>query len=164
MRIRFLLFVIMLTTMASATAGEFLLMNFELVSGANVLHRGKLFITEKTDSWSKGLRRSYLKLRCEQKSPEGMLKTYSTVDLFDGLTISHQLVKNKVNLTVTLSSVKPRLIEIRALSRDECRDMSPIITSQTRAYSFAAAASGETLLFSDDITFKYTLQPLVEKN
>ena len=163
MRIRFFLFAIILTTTASATAGERLLMNFEIVSGANTLHWGKVFVTEKKSSWSKGLKRSYLKLRCQQKDTEGMRKTYSTVDLFDGLRISHQRVENKIKLTVILSTVKPRLTEIRALSRDECKDMSPIVTSVTKSYNIPAAGSGETLLLSEDITFRYTLQSPINK-
>lgn len=162
MVMRYLLLAIVLTASLSATAGEPLLMNFELASGENTLHRGKIFITEKKDTWSKGLRRSYLKLRCEQKDAKDVQKTYSTVDHFDGLKVSHQLVKNKVKLTITRSAVKPRLDEIRALPRGECKEMLPIVTSVTQSYSFPVDGSGETLLFSEGITFKYTLQPLTK--
>lgn len=164
MVIRFMLLGIILTTAASVTAGELLLMNFELASGKSTLHRGKVFITEKKSTWSKGLKRSYLKLRCEQKGndTEGVRKLYSTVDLFDGLSISHQRAENKVILTVVRSAVKTRLAEIRALSRNECKDMSPIVSSVTKSYNFPADGSGETMLFKEDITFKYTLQSLAK--
>lgn len=163
MKLRFLLLVLVLSASASASAGEILLLNFEFVSGSSTLHRGKVFVTEEKHTWSKGLRRSYLKLRCEQKDTGGVRKLYSTVDLFDGLSVYHQQVENNIKLTVTRSTVKPRLAEIRALARNECKDMSPVVSEVTKSYSLPVAGSGETLLFSDNETFKYTLQSIAKK-
>lgn len=162
MIIRFLLLAIILTASTGAAADDKWIMSFELASEAKTLYRGNILLAGKKMSWSKGLQRSYLRLRCEQKDAKEVLKTYSTVDLFDGLRLSYQLVENKVKLSVTHSTVKSRLAEIHALSSGECREMLPIVTSATQSYSLPVNGSGETLLFSEDVTFKYTLQPLTK--
>ncbi len=68
MKLRFLLFSIILTTTTSAAAGELLLLNFVLTTnGTNTLQRGKVFVTEKMHTWSKGLKLSYLDCAVSRK-------------------------------------------------------------------------------------------------
>lgn len=165
MIIRFLLFAILFTATVSASATEQFLVNFELVrDGSSVLERGKLLVSEKPHTWSKGLKRSYLKLRCQQTETGKMQKLYSTVDLFDGLSVSHQLVANNVELTVVSSAIKPRLAEIHALSKSECKEMSPIVTTVSQKYIFPATdGTKDSWSFSENNTFQVTIKLMSEK-
>ena len=164
MIIRFFLLAIFLTTTTTAIATEQFLLNFELVKGGTIIERGKILVSQKPHTWSKGLKRSYLRLRCQQKKTGEMQKLYSTVDHFNGLSVRHQLVANNLELTVVRSAVKPRLAEIHALSKSECKDMSPIVTKVTQSYSYPAIGiTKESRPFSDNITFRITTQLLSEK-
>lgn len=51
---------------------------------------------------------------------------------FAGLSVTHQLVGGNIELTVVRKVVQPRLIEIRALGKSECRDLSLVVTSTTQ--------------------------------
>lgn len=165
MIVRFLLFCIFLTATTSVIATEQFLINFELVRGGNPPERGIILVSEKQHTWSKGLKRSYLRLRCQQTEAEKIQKLYSTVDLFAGLSVSHQLVENKVQLTVVRTDVKPRLDEIRALPKNECKELSPIVTTVTQHYSFSSIIDGarETWHFSENATFQVTGKLMREK-
>ena len=54
-----------------------------------------------------------------------------------GMPVTHQLAEGNVELTVVRSVVQPRLTEIRALARSECKDLAPIITTATETSTFA---------------------------
>lgn len=164
MIVRFLLFGLFLTVTTSVFATEQLLINFELVRGSNPPERGTILVSEKPHSWSKGLKRSYLRLRCQQTEAEIIQKLYSTEDHFAGLRVSHQRVANNVELTVVRTDVKPRLAEIRALPKNECKELSPIVTTATQHYSFSLIDDArETWQFSEDSTFRVTGQLMREK-
>ena len=161
---RFLLFGIFLTVATSAIAEEQFLVNFELVKGGTIVERGKILVSEKPHIWSKGLKRSYLKLHCQQKETGGVQKLYSTVDLFYGLSVSHQRVEDNIQLTVVRSMIKPRLAEIHALAKNECSDMSPVVSKVTQTYSYSAKATfNEQRPFSEDISFRVTIKLMSEK-
>ena len=162
MIIRLLLFGIFFTTMTSASAVEYFMLNFELTQGKNIIAQGRTFVSKKPHSWSKGLKRSYLKLRCDKRESGKMQQSYSTVDYFAGLSVTHQLVENSVELTVVRDVVQSRLSEIRALTKSECKDMSPIVTTTTQTYSFSAIdGHKESLPFGENMIFRTTLQSVV---
>lgn len=162
--IRFLLFGMFLTTTTSVISAEQFLVNFELVRGKGEFERGEILVSEKSHTWSKGLKRSYLRLRCQQTDKGAIQKRYSTVDLFAGLSVSHQLVANNVELTVVRTAVKPRLTEIHALPKGECKEMSPIVTTVTQHYSFSSIdGARETWQFSENETFQVTGELMREK-
>ena len=101
-----------------------------------MLERGNILVSQELHTWSKWLKRSYLRLRCQQTETGKTQKLYSTVDHFDGLSVSHQLAGNNIELKVVHSMVKPRLAEIHALPKNECKDMSPIVTTVSQNYIF----------------------------
>jgi len=138
MTVRLLLTGILFATVLSAYAADRLVMKFELIHDDKVVDWGKAIVTQEPHIWSKGIKRSYLKLRCHQKEPGRMEKLYSTVDYFTGLRVTHQLVGKNIELTVIRNVVQQRLAEIRALPKKECRDLSPIATTQSETYSFPA--------------------------
>lgn len=154
MIIRFLLFSIFLIMTTSAIAAEQLLLDFKLTQGERNIGAGKVLVSQKLNIWSKGVKRSYLKLRCQQLKTGKVEKLYSTADHFDGLQITHQLVEGKLELIVVRNTVQPRLVEIRALSKKECRDMSPVVSTTTETYSFPAKDGiNESRPFGENMTF-----------
>lgn len=50
----------------------------------------------------------------------------------------HQLAGNNVELIATRTGVKPRLAEIRPPAMNECKDLSPVVTTTTQAYILPA--------------------------
>ena len=66
---------VMLCAQAGITsaAGRFFI-KFELMQDAVVINRGNDYVTEKSHSWSKGLKSSYLKLRCDRTEPNKLKK------------------------------------------------------------------------------------------
>lgn len=164
MRIRFLLFAILLTTVTSVSAVEQFLVKFEHVKDGSMLERGNILVSQALHTWSKGLKRSYLKLRCQQMEAGKIQKLYSTVDHFAGFSVSHQLVGNNIELKVERSVVKPRLAEIHALPKNECKDMSPIVTTVSQSYSFPAIdGTKESQPFRENTTFQVTIKLMSEK-
>ena len=158
---RLLLVSILLSMAASASAIERILVSFELRQGESKVEWGQAFVSHKQKTWSKGLKRSYLKLHCKQQESGKTQKMYSTVDHFSGLRVIHQLVEGNIDLTVVRTVVQPRLIEIRALARAECKDLSPIITTTTETYSFDVKDPGNVpRSFGENMTFRATLQSL----
>lgn len=159
--LRFILFGMFLITMTSASAAERFLLEFELTKGESSIESGKVFITQKQRTWSKGLQRSYLRLRCQPEVSGEVKKLYSTVDHFAGLRITHQLAGDNIALTVVRSLVQPRLTEIRALARSECKDMSPIVTTTTQSYSiFAKDGDSASRPFGEQMAFRIRLQSI----
>ena len=117
--------------------------------------------TLKQHTWSKGLQRSYLKLRCKQLESGKTEKLLSTVDHFDGFRVTHQLAENEVVLTVVRTIVQPRLTEIRALAKNECKDLSPIVTTTTLSFTLPAVdGNTESCPFGENMIFRATLQSL----
>ena len=164
MKIRLLLLGILLATATSVIAADQFLLNFSLVQDGNILERGNILVSQKSHTWSKGLKRSYLKLRCQQMETGKIQKLYSTVDHFDGFSVNHQLAGNYIELTVVRSTVKPRLAEIHALPKSDCKDMSPIVTTVSKDYSFPAIdGTKESRSFSEKTTFQVTIKLMSEK-
>ncbi len=164
MFIRYLLFGLFLTVTATANSAERFALKVELTQGEKLIERGNSIVTRKAYTWSKGVKRSYLRLRCDLTKPGKLGKLYSTVDHFAGLRVTHQLTEDGVELTVVRTIVQPRLTEIRALAMNECKDLSPIVTSTTLSYNFPAQdGSTETRLFGTDMNFRTTLQSVEQK-
>ncbi|MFW2373270.1 MAG: hypothetical protein ACN4GM_09120 [Gammaproteobacteria bacterium] len=164
MIIRLLLLASFITMAGNANATQRFVLDFSLIQGETKIESGKLVATKKFNTWSKGVKRSYLKLRCHQNTTGKIEKLYSTVDYFDGLTISHQLLAGKVELTVVRNSVQPRLLEIRALSRTECKDMSPVVSTTSETYSFPANDGlSESRPFGENMIFRVVLLALSEQ-
>lgn len=159
--LRFTLFVALLATSISVYAAERFLMDFEFTAGEYTVDRGKAIISDKKHTWNKGIERSFLKLTCEQKKTGKIEKIYSTVDYFTGLSVTHQLVDNNVEITVVRSAVQPRLTEIRALPEGECKDLSPLVTTITKSYIFPAKNdTDESRPFDAATTFRVQMQSL----
>ena len=138
-------------------------MKIELTQADKLIDRGNAIISHKQKTWRKGLKRSYLKLQCDLKEQGKLKKMYSTEDHFDGLRVTHQLAGNNVELTVVRTVVQPRLVEIRALARNECKDLSPVVTTTTQTYSFAAEHGlDESSPFGENIIFRVALQSVGE--
>jgi len=157
MSLRFILIGIFFTTTTSINAAERFQMNFKLTQEDNIIEWGKTIVSRKPHTFSKGLKSSYLKLRCQQQSPGEILKLYSIVDHFSGLQLTHQLIGNNIELNVVRSVVQARLIEIRALTRKECKDMSPIVTTTTKSYRFPLKNNmSESHPFGENMTFHIT--------
>jgi len=161
MIIRFILFGIFLTVATYVSAAEQFQLSFKLTQNGKIIEQGNAVISQKLHSWNKGIKSSYLKLRCHELKSGVMQKRYTTVDHFNGLVVTHQLVENNVKLTVVRNVVQPRLIEIRALTKSECREMSPVVSTTTQVYSFHVNDSIiESSLFGENMTFQVTLKPV----
>lgn len=159
----FLLFGILITAAACAGATERFSMGIELSQAGKVIERGRVLVSGEQHTWSKGLQRSYLRLRCNELDSGKTKKLFSTVDHFSGLRVTHQSVGNNVDLTVVQTSVQPRLAEIRALARDECKELSPIVTTTRQTYRFAAEdGMHESRPFGEGMLFLVTLRSLGE--
>lgn len=156
---RILLLGLLFCTSHNLYAAERYLLRFEITQGVQKVDSGKTYITKKKDTWSRGLRSSYLVLSCHHKDDRMMEKRFSTVDHFDGLRISHQLDGDQVILEVVRNKVKPRLTEIRALPRNSCKDLAPIVTSHKANYRLAAN-DGITEIhpFGEGMSIKFSLQ------
>ena len=159
MTIRFFLLSMLLTLAASASADERFQLNFELTQDEKKIDWGRTFVSQKPHTWSKGLKRSYLKLSCKQQASGKSQKLYSTVDHFAGLLVTTQLAGDSVELTVVRNIVQPRLVEIRALAKSECKDLSPIVTKTSETYIFPAEDGiDEPRHFGENMTFRVTLR------
>ena len=66
MKIRLLGFGILLTTVTSVIAAEHFQVKFEHIQEGKVIERGNILVSKKPHTWSKGLKLSYLRLRCQQ--------------------------------------------------------------------------------------------------
>lgn len=158
---RFLVLSLFLTTGTYVYGGNPYVLNFNLSSNDELLYRGEINVSTTPHTWSKGLQRSYLRLRCHQQESGKVEKLYSTIDHFAGFRVTHQLIEKSVKITATYSTIEPRLTEIRALPKGECRDLSPIVTSTTEVYSLSAKETvDESLSFGQNKRFKVKLQRL----
>lgn len=157
MKISIILSSVLLTFFTSVFAANQYLATFELKRGVTEIDRGKILVTDKRQTWSRGLKRSYLLLRCQPSETGKIQKLLSTEEHFSGLTVSHQLVDGNVDITVRRSSVTPRLDEIHALPKGECKELLPLVTIVTKQYSFSASEGARgTWLFSENATFRIT--------
>lgn len=158
---RLLVLSMFLATGALVYAGSPYVLNFDLSSNHNQVYRGEINVSNNTHTWSKGLQRSYLRLRCHPQESGKMEKLYSTVDHFAGFRVTHQLVEKNIEITATYSNVQPRLVEIRALPKGECMDLSPVVSTTTEVYSFPAKEGvDESLPFGKGMVFNVKLRPL----
>ncbi len=158
---RLLALSLFLTTGTLVYAGNPYVLNFDLSSNDKQVYRGEINVSNKPHTWSKGLQRSYLRLRCQQQESGKIEKLYSTVDHFAGFRVTHQLVEKNVKITATHSTIQPRLTEIRALPKGECMDLSPIVTTTTEVYSLPAKETvDESLSFGKNMRFNVKLQRL----
>lgn len=132
--------------------------NFALMQNDVVINRGNDYATTKKHTWSRGMKRSYLKLSCDKTAPGKMIKLFSTVDHFAGLRVTHQLVEDRIELTVVRSMVQDRRIEIHDLPKDQCDDLAPVLTTVTETYSFPAKhGTSEVRGFGETMDFKFSI-------
>ncbi|MFT6900121.1 MAG: hypothetical protein ACJAXS_000276 [Colwellia sp.] len=140
------------------SATDKLIVNFELMQDKSLQSQGNVLITSKLTTWNKGLRSSYLQLKCRKLENGKTEKLFSSIDYFDGLKVTHQMLNDEVELTVVHSRVRPQAIEIHKLPDDECKDMSPIVTTTVETYKFKAKKSlTESYSFGKNMTFSYSL-------
>ena len=159
--IRLLLLVTLLTTVVSAHAAERFLLSFEFAKGDKIIERGKPIVSQNQRVWKKGLQRNFLKLSCGQDKSGKLKRIYSTVDYFTGIEITHQLVENYIELTAIRTVAQARLPEIRALKENECKELSPLITSTTKTYKIPAENGFEkTYPYDENINFHAKLQSI----
>lgn len=155
---RFLLFGFLLTTMTCVSATERFSLKIDLTQSEKVVERGMALVSPKRRTWSRGLQRSYLKLRCNRLESGEMEKLLSTVDHFAGLRVTHQLTENEVVLSVVRTVVQPRQLEIRALAKNECKELSPIVTTTTLSFRLPAEdGKSESRPFGEKMVFRATL-------
>ena len=101
------------------------------------LEQGIVHVSRITRTWSNCLQRSYLKMRCKSRESGKIEKLYSTEDHFHGLRVTHQLQDKQIKLTVVQTNVQPRLLEIRSVLKDECKNLAPIVTKTSETYRFS---------------------------
>ena len=148
--------IIMLSGLAGiVSAAERYYIKFELMQDDVVINRGNDYVTSKRHTWSRGLKSSYLRLRCAQTVPGKLKKMYSTVDHFAGLRVTHQLVADRIELTAVRSTVQNRRIEIHDLPKDQCEDLAPVLTTVTETYSYPAKYGTDELRgFGETMDFR----------
>ena len=100
-----------------------------------------------------------MKIRCEQQKSGEVKKLYSTVDLFAGLLVFHQIVENHIELKVSYNIIQPRLNEIRDLKNYKCKDLSPAVTRITKNYRVLADGKDKaSYTFGKNMIFKTSLK------
>jgi len=135
MLIRILFLAVCLAPSFTAVAADQLLLDFKILQAERKIEQGKIMVTDKKHVWSRGLKRTYVKIRCVENSTGKIHKSYSMVDLFSGVRVTHQLDSNQIKLSVVRTTVQPRLQEIRALEKNECKDLSPIVNTISQDYT-----------------------------
>lgn len=146
------------TQAAVAATAERYYIKFEIMQDDVVINRGNDYVTNKRHTWSKGLKSSYLNLRCERAEPGMLKKMFSTVDHFAGLRVTHQLVEDRIELTVVRTVVQNRRAEIIDLPKSRCEDLAPILTTVTVTYSFPATyGTNEIRGFGESMDFRFVI-------
>ena len=149
----------LLVGMNTLTAAERLYIKFELLQDDVVINRGNDYVTHKPHSWSRGLKSSYLKLRCEEAEAGKAKKLFSLVDHFAGLRITHRLVEDSIEVIVYRSVVQNRRAEIHDLPKQQCRELAPIVTVVKETYNFPAKVGlHELRKFGETMNFKLIVQ------
>lgn len=157
--LRFLLFVTLFSTSVSICAAERVLMNFEFLAGGKIINQGNAIVSIKKKTWKKGLQRNFLKLSCRPNESGNIKKAYSTIELFTGLKITHQLIEKNIELTVVRTVGQPRVAEIRALPEGKCEDLSPLFTTTTQTYTLPVKNGlNESRPFDESTTFRARLR------
>jgi len=145
----------------SALGKERYQVQFELYQGKQRVDSGNIIITEKLKTWCNGQRSSYLELACPVNNAGEVGKILSTVDLFSGVTIDHRIINGDIELDVKLSTVQARIGEIRALGKDECQEMAPVVTKHSESYSISPNQSGHQAFdFGDNMKIRFTYSAL----
>lgn len=159
MIIRILIFSFFFAACDTAIGDTRFLMKFSLTEGSRLIERGKTYISTEPTTWSKGLSRSYLQLRCDRNKPNKLTKLYSTIDLFNGLSTKQKIVGTNIEVTVTLNNIQARVDDIRKLGKKDCKELKPIVQNINETYSFPAEAGiEESRSFGDRMKFHFTLE------
>lgn len=75
--------------------------------------------------------------------------------------LGHQLLNDSVEITLTRSTVKPRLKEIRALPKNECHEMFPIVNAMTKSYNYPLENTDKALRpFNEGYQFRVNIRAL----
>lgn len=72
--------------------------NFSLTRNGQELEKGTLITTSKSKTWSKGLKRSFLRLSCKEVKGK-TVKLLSTEAHFSGLLMTHQHIGKQLHLS-----------------------------------------------------------------
>lgn len=152
-------FSLLLAVPIMANAAERYILDFQIYQGETKVEAGKTFVTVKSHTWSKGLKRTYMKMQCEQAKSGEKQRLLLLEDHFGGWRLTYQLVGNDVQLSVVRNVVTSRLTEIRAVPKNECRNILPQITTSTQSYLFPAkSGKSEYSLFDGSLTLRLNLQ------
>jgi len=148
-------------SIGSANAKNLLAIKFELIQDKKILERGNTFVAQKKSTWKKGHTQRYIKLNCHQL-PSGIIeKKITSEDHFTGLRVSHQIVEEYVELKVDRNIVNSRLKEIRALNKNDCKNLAPIMTKTSKTYLFPAKPGiDETRLFNNNLKFRIMIRSI----
>jgi len=156
-----MIFLCLMTLSITAFANERFVIKFQLLENKKKIEFGSTFVTSKSNTWKKGYKRSYLKSSCAKLDSGKVEKRISADNRFAGLFIAHQVVNDTLELIVTRSRVTSKFSEIRALPKNKCKAISPIIHSHTENYSFSATHGNEaTVPFGTKMEFYIKIQSL----
>ena len=166
MKFRYILLAaILIIATSTANAADRYSLDFKLSKGDKNIERGKLIISKTPSSWRRGLKRTYLKLRCVEQQSGKIQKSLSIEDFFTGLDIFHQLHKNNIILKVVHTDVQSRFTEIHALKDNECKDMAPIIKKTVQKYNFQVTNNiKQTEPFGENMSFQVNLKDIAVFN
>jgi len=158
MLIRILFIAVLLIVGNAVGAKERLMINFELMQDKVIVEQGFVLVTSTLRGWNKGMQTSYLKLTCKPLANGKVEKLFSTVNLFDGLKVTHQKLGDSIELTVVLNNVTSRFNEIHNLPANQCKDMSPVLTTTVETYQFDTKKGVlESRAFGDSMIFTHTV-------
>lgn len=142
-------------------ASERFILKFELPISKSKTEKGMIIVSPKAFTWNHGLERSYLTLECETLKPGKQRKQYGTEEHFTGLKVTHKLIDQDIELTVTYTTGIPRLKEIRALADEECKELKPIISTTHETYRFPAINGlKKSFPFGETMQFHIKLQTM----
>ena len=161
MLVRLFVLIILGCLSSVANANARYMIHFELIQNDIKIESGTAFPSNESQAWSKGLKRSYLKLNCARSEAGKLRKNLSTEDHFAGLDVTHKIHSGKVSLKVVWQTVQPRLDEIRALSKSQCKKMTPVVTTVSETFEFALKSGlKKPRPFGDGMFFRISLQAL----
>jgi len=147
----------------SLLAEETYYLQFELFKFQQKVDSGKDYVSTMDHTWSKGLQRNYLKLSCTRDASGRNIKTYTTVEHFAGIRVTHHIAAGNLYLKLTRLEVQPRVTEIRALPKNECREMAPVVASVSENYVTPLSNAGnKNYPFGKEMSIRISLSPLAE--
>ena len=142
--------------------GERFFVHFTLLDSGQEIERGTLITSAKRKTWTKGLKRSFLRLTCQEDAKGTVSKHFSTEDHFSGLLITHQHVGNHLQLQLTRTDVVPRATEIKQLKKQECRELAPLVTQVQAAFDLEARdVKAASLSIGEGLIFQYSIYPIL---